>query len=77
MSMQGLFAIAMHFWATSGDPLDLDGNTSFTQRVLLEEVNPRLNFRNMLSAHTTNRPGAPLWPNNSLEKCFNVVDVDG
>ena len=35
-----------------------------------------MKFRNMLSAHTTNREDAPLWPGN-LAKCFRVQRVHG
>ena len=35
-----------------------------------------MKFRNMLSAHTTNREDAPLWPGN-LAKCFRVERVHG
>lgn len=47
------------------------------EQTLRDEVNPRLNFRNLLSAHTANRKGGPLWPNSSLDKCFSAVNVDG
>jgi hypothetical protein len=36
-----------------------------------------MNFRNMLSAHTTNREDGPLWPNGNLAKCFRGQRVHG
>ena len=36
-----------------------------------------MKFRNMLSAHTTNREDAPLWPNGNIAKCFRGQRVHG
>ena len=46
-------------------------------QILERERKPQLNYRNMLSAHTTNRPGAPLWPTGNLAACFHAEPMSG
>ena len=51
-------------------------NRSLEQTLETERQSHR-NFRNCLSAHTTNGPDAPLWPKGHLASCFHVVPVRG
>ena len=47
------------------------------EKALKEERQTELNFRNMLSAHTTNCKGAPLGSHGNLANCFEAVGVQG
>jgi len=47
------------------------------EHILRAEKCPQLNFRNMLSAHTTNQKDSPLWPKGNLQACFCAVPVNG